>query len=383
MNILKMRALRGRRPYALWAFLVVLMLAPAAPGMARDDDTVAMLRRAGKVFAGIAQETYPKVVVVTTDRPVPAERTPTRPEDRIERRRFRDRAPFEPPPFFRMPGARQPARGLGIIASSEGLIITSSHVISDAETIRVTLADDRSFRAKVVGSDPATGIAVIRIEASDLPVLDLTNADAVELGDWVLSIGNPLGIGRTFTVGLVTGKDRSHLGMADYESYIQIDRALNSGDMGGPLLNLDGEVVGINAATIAGQRGAGFGLAIPVDMVKSVYEQLVATGTVRRGFLGVGLQDQDINAEAAAALGLPPQTGTLITDVVEGSPSAEAGLKKGDIIVELNGVRIRSSEQLRLAVARLKPGEQVEVVVMSEGERKTHSIELAQRPTAR
>ncbi len=381
MNILKMRALSDRRPCALWILLIALMLAPAGPGMARDDETVAALRRAGRVFAEIAQEAYPKVVIVATHRPVPAERTPTRPEGRIERRRFRDATPFEPPPSFRMPGARQQARGLGIIVSREGLIITSSHVISDAETIRVTLADNRSFDAKVVGADPATGIAVIRIEASNLPAFELKDAGAAELGDWVVSIGNPMGIGRTFTVGLVTGKDRSHLGMADYESYIQIDRALNLGDTGGPLLNLDGEAVGINAATVAGQRGAGFGLATPVDMVKSVYEQLVATGTVRRGFLGVGLQD--IDAEAAAALGLPPQTGTLITDVVEGSPSAEAGLKKGDIIVELNGVQIRSSEQLRLAVARLKPGEQVELVVMREGERNTYSIELAQRPTAR
>ena len=381
MNTLKMRASSGKRPYTLWILLIMLMLAPAVPGMARDDDTVAMLRRAGKVFAEIAQEAYPKVVVIATDRPVPAERTPTQPQGRIERRRFRDVVPFEPPPVFRMPQARPGARGLGIIVSSEGFILTSSHVISDAETIRVTLADNRSFRAKVVGTDPATGIAVIRIEAPNLPVLDLAEADAVELGDWVVGIGNPMGIGRTFTVGLVTGKNRSHLGIVDYESYIQIDRALNFGDMGGPVLNLHGEVIGINAATIGGQTGAGFRLAVPVDMVKYVYEQLVATGTVQRGFLGVALQD--INPEAAEGLGLPPQTGTLVTEVMKDSPAIEAGWKKGDVIVELNGVQIRSSDHLRLAVARLKPGEQVEVVVMSNGERKTHSIELAQRPAAR
>jgi serine protease Do len=381
MNILKMRALSDRWSCALWILLIALILAPAVPGMARDDDTVAALRRAGRVFAEIAREAYPKVVVVETDRPGSAERAPRSPQGRLERRRFQDRAPFEAVPSLTLPQIQREARGLGMIVSSNGLILTSSHVISDAGTVRVTLADDRSFNAKVVGADPATGIAVIRVEASNLPAFELTDTDAVELGDWVVSIGNPMGIGRTFTVSLVTGKDRSRLGMVDYESYVQIDQALNFGDTGGPLLNLDGQVVGISAATVAGRTGAGFGLAIPIDMVKYVYEQLVATGKVRRGFLGVALQD--INPEIAEALRLPPHTGALIADVVGGSPAAEAGWKKRDVIVELNGVRIRSSDQLRLAVARLKPGEQVELVVMSDGQRETHSIKLAQRPGPR
>ncbi|GEM_PF-2156175 len=380
MNILKMRAPSDRRSCALWILLVALMLAPAGRGLARDDETVAALRRAGKIFAEIAQEAYPKVVVVTADRPGSAERTPRSLQGRIERWRSRDAAPFEPAPSLTLPQVQREARGLGMIVSGDGLILTSSDIIRDAETVRVTLADDRSFDAKVVGSDPPTGIAIIRIEASSLPAFELKDAGAVELGDWVVSIGNPMGIGRTFTAGLVTGKDRSHFGMADYESYIQLDRALSLGDIGGPLLNLDGQVVGINAATFAGRTGAGFGLAIAIDAVKYAYEQLVATGTVQRGFLGVALQD--VNPEIAETFGLPAHTGTLIANVVEGSPAAEAGCKTGDVIVELNGVRIRSSEQLRLAVARLKPGEQVELVVMSDGERKTHSIKLAQRPGA-
>ena len=380
MNILKMRTLSDRRSCALW-ILVALILAPAERGMAQDDETIAALRRAGEVFAKIAQEAYPKVVVVTTDRPDSAGRAPRSPQGRLERRRSREAAPFEPAPFLTLPQVQREARGLGMIVSSDGLILTSSHIIRDAGTVRVTLADDRSFDAKVVGTDPATGIAVIRIETSSLAAFELTDTDAVELGDWVVSIGNPLGIGRSFTAGLVTGKDRSHLQMADYESYIQIDRALNPGDTGGPLLNLDGQVVGINAATVAGRTGAGFGLVIPIDAVKYAYEQLVAKGTVQRGFLGLALQD--INPEIAEALGIPPRTGTLITDVVASSPAAEAGLKARDVIVELNGVQVHSSDQLRLAVARLKPGEQVEVVVMSDGQRETHSIELAQRPTAR
>jgi len=229
----------------------------------------------------------------------------------------------------------------------------------------------------VIGTDPATDIAVVKIEAENLPVLEPGDSGSTKLGDWVIAIGNPMGIGRSFKLGLITGKNRSGLGLADYEDFIQTDAAPSLGDGGGPMLDLQGRVVGINTAVIGAERGGGVGLAIPINMARTVYEQLIETGVVERGFLGIQLQD--LSAERAVALGLEDTGGVVVISVIDDSPAQEAGLRSRDVIVEFEGDQITSSNQLRHAVGSLKPGAQIKVVVIRDGETKRLTIALGER----
>jgi serine protease Do len=356
---------------------------------------MAALQEIGREFARIAEEAYPGVVTIVVNRSGSSEeavremlrqrgsrsrldRRDLR-EGPSEARRSRPTVPEDLVRGLRVQPIRQLSRGLGILVSADGRVITNNHIVSDANSIEVKLADGRSFQGKVVGTDPATDIAVLKIEAEGLRALELGDSDAVVLGDWVIGIGNPMGIGRSFTAGLVTGRDRSGLGMADYENFIQTDAAPALGDGGGPLLDLQGRVVGMNTAVLGSEWGRGIGLAIPINMVKTVYEQLIETGVVGRGFLGIMLQDLD--AKTAKALGLEKVTGVVIAKVMEGSAAEEAGLRSGDVIVEFEGKKISSSNQLRHAVAALEPGTRVEVAVIRDGETKRFTVTLGERPS--
>jgi serine protease Do len=247
-------------------------------------------------------------------------------------------------------------------------------VVEDAEKISVTLTDGRKFTAKVVGRDPQTDIAVIKVDSQDLPAITLANSDRIEVGDVVLAVGNPFGLGQTVTSGIVSAKGRATLGL-DYEDFIQTDAAINPGNSGGALVDADGRLVGINTAILSRSGGnQGIGFAVPVNLARWVMDGLVENGSVQRGFLGVMIQD--VNADLAQAFDLGAVRGALVSEVTPDSPADKAGLKSGDVITEFNGKSVEDSRRLKLAVGATEPGKPVEVTVIREGNPETFKIAL-------
>jgi serine protease Do len=287
--------------------------------------------------------------------------------------------------FFGRPNRRstpqqrtQPAQGSGFVISADGYILTNNHLAGETSKITVKLNDGREMVAKVVGTDPESDVAVIKVEAEDLAYLELADSDEVKVGQWVIAVGNPFGLNHTVTAGIVSAVGRS-IGLNQYEDFIQTDAAINPGNSGGPLLNIDGEVIGINTAIISQSGGnMGIGLAIPVNMAKSIYEQLIDNGTVSRGFLGVTIQDLD--PKLAELMGMENTRGVLFPEVTADSPADKAGLKKDDVLVEFEGEAIENKDVFRNRVARLKPGTKVDLVVIRDGERKKVTVELGERP---
>jgi serine protease Do len=277
---------------------------------------------------------------------------------------------------------RQRGVGSGVIFSSDGYILTNHHVIEDAEEVRVQLLDEREFDAKVVGSDAKTDIAVLKVEGANLPTLPLGNSAAVEVGDIVLAIGNPFGIGQTVTMGIVgaTGREFGIMAQqAGYEDFIQTDAAINPGNSGGALINTRGQLVGINTAILSRSGGnQGVGFAVPVNLAHHVTKQLVEHGRVQRGFMGVGIQD--VSLAMSKTLDLPDSHGAVITGVNEGGPAAEAGLKQYDVIRSIDGREIRDSRELRLAVANHAPGDTVDVAVLRDGSEQSFEVRLEEFP---
>ncbi len=247
--------------------------------------------------------------------------------------------------------------GSGVIISPDGYILTNNHVVEGADELKVGLADDREFIAKVIGADPKTDVAVIKIEAENLPTLTLADSDKLRVGDVVFAVGNPLGVGQTVTSGIVSAKGRNQLGLLDggYESFIQTDAAINLGNSGGALVDAKGRLIGINSAIISTSRGSiGLGFAIPINLASSVLQSLIATGTVTRGFLGVTAQT--VTVDDATALGLAMGThGAMITDVTPGSPADKAHLKRGDVVLTYNDHPVLGWEDLRLMIAETLP----------------------------
>jgi serine protease Do len=289
-------------------------------------------------------------------------------------RRFFDREssggmPSQP---FRMP--EQQGAGSGVVVTEDGYILTNNHVVEEASEINVTLADGRELEAQVVGRDPQTDIAVLKIEATDLPALTLADSDQIEVGDIVLAVGNPFGLGQTVTTGIVSAKGRATLGL-DYEDFIQTDAAINPGNSGGALVDVDGRLIGINTAILSRSGGnQGIGFAVPTNLARWVMEGLVSHGTVERGYLGVMIQD--LNTELAEVFGLEEPRGALISEVTPDSAAEKAGLKSGDVITEFNGKAVEDSRRLKLAVGATAPGRTVEVTVMRDGGRRTFEVAL-------
>jgi serine protease Do len=276
---------------------------------------------------------------------------------------------FKDSPQFREQFRRQGA-GSGVIISEEGYILTNNHVVEGAEQITVTLANSQEYTAEVVGRDRKTDLAVLKVEPTEsLPVATMGISDALQVGDWVLAIGNPFGLGHTVTSGIVSAKGRV-IGAGPYDDFIQTDASINPGNSGGPLFNMQGEVVGINTAILPHGRGIGF--AIPIDTARPLIPQLITTGSVTRGYLGVGIQS--VTPALATALKLQESAGVLVADVVPGSPAEHAGIRRGDVIVMYKNEPVEDARDLPTMVAATPVGEEVEVVVLRDG--KKHELPL-------
>ncbi len=355
----------------------VFFYPPAADaGQAKiSGKSVKLLQETGRAMAEVAAAVRPAIVNISTTTTV---------------KMSGGMNPFYNDPFFRRffgePfGHNQPQErksgGLasGVIVSPEGYIITNYHVVKGADEIKVTLSDRREFKGKVVGSDPKTDIAVVKIDAKDLPTVSWGDSDALEVGDIVLAVGNPFGLNQTVTMGIVSATGRENVGIADYEDFIQTDAAINPGNSGGALVNAQGQLVGINTAIYSTSGGyMGIGFAIPSNMVKTIMTSLIKTGKVVRGWLGVSIQR--ITPDLASQFNLKSENGSLVSDVVEKSPAEKAGLKRGDVIVEYDGRKADDPNELRNMVAGSMPGEEHAVTVEREDKRLTLKVKIGELP---
>ncbi|QEM66832.1 DegQ family serine endoprotease [Geobacter sp. FeAm09] len=258
---------------------------------------------------------------------------------------------------------RDKSLGSGFIISKDGYIVTNDHVVRDAESVQVKLSNDKVYDAKVVGGDQKTDIAVIKINATDLPTAVLGDSDKLEVGQWAIAIGNPFGLDRTMTVGVISATGRSNVGIETYENFIQTDASINPGNSGGPLLNIYGEVIGINTAIVAAGQGIGF--AIPANMAKPIFSQLIQKGNVSRGWMGVTIQP--VTEELAKSFGLKQTRGALINDIMKGSPAEKAGIRQGDVIVAFGGTDVKDPSHLQRLVAESGIGKPVKVTVFRDG----------------
>ncbi|MFG0328426.1 MAG: Do family serine endopeptidase [Phycisphaerales bacterium] len=352
-----------------------------------DDATLRHAERLSAAFQAVADGIQDSVVSIQSARRMTAPQTPFR------------LSPFQGTPFGDLfgendsfgtpaPEQEQPrefwqeGQGSGFVISADGYIITNNHVIDSADQITVRFSDDRSYPAEIVGTDPRTDIAVIKVDADGLSPAKLGDSNDLHVGQWVVAAGNPFGLQSTITAGIVSATGRSRVGIADYEDFIQTDAAINPGNSGGPLVNLYGEVVGVNTAIYSGRGGGGnvgIGFAIPINMVKSIKDSLISEGRVVRGFLGAVIQN--LNEGLAKSFGFEGTNGVLIAEVSEGGPADEAGLQPGDVVTRFGGERVSKMDELRLRVAETKPGSEIEVVFHRDGEKMTKSVTIGELET--
>jgi len=337
-----------------------------------------------KAFVAVAQVVGPAVVQVQTVTKVTGSSFPGFDMNPPGFPDFPGGDPFQF--FFGPHGGEQKdfyteGNGSGVIVSPEGYILTNNHVVEGAKEIKVALTDGREFDATVVGADPSSDIAVIKIEAEGLPVAPLGNSDDLQVGDWVVALGSPFGLENTVTAGIVSATGRTNMRLADYEDYIQTDAAINPGNSGGALVNLAGQVVGINTA-IASRTGGymGVGFAIPVNQARDVMDQLIDTGKVTRGWLGVSIQD--VTPELRETLGLDENAnGALVGEVMSDTPAGQAGIKVGDVIVGMDGQAVSDANELRNRVAVTRPGKQVHLALLRDGGERTVTVTVGERPS--
>ncbi|HEX8109362.1 MAG TPA: DegQ family serine endoprotease, partial [Kofleriaceae bacterium] len=330
----------------------------------------------GRTIADDAAQDTPSVVNVFSER-------------RVDRG---DRAPGLADPFFRyffgVPRGvqRAPQRerslGSGVIVSPDGVILTNSHVVENAETIKVALKDGRELDARLVGTDPQSDIAVLRVDQTQLPAIAIADSSKSRIGDLVLAIGNPFGIGQTVTMGIISAVGRANMGITDYEDFIQTDAAINPGNSGGALVDMDGKLVGINTA-IASQTGGyqGIGFAIPSNMAMQIETAILRDGKVTRGWLGIAVQD--VTSDLAKAMDLTPHHGVLVSDVAHGGPAARAGIQRGDVITAIDGTALDDAGQLRTMVALAGKNKRVAVQLERHGKPMTVQATLGEAPTTR
>jgi serine protease Do len=278
---------------------------------------------------------------------------------------------------------RERSLGSGVIVSPEGYVLTNNHVVDGATDIKVTLSDKREIKAAIVGTDPKTDVAVLKLEGSNFPAITLGDSSKVQVGDYALAIGDPFGVGQTVTMGIVSAKGRGNLGIEDYEDFIQTDAPINPGNSGGALINNRGELVGINTAILSHGSGGneGIGFAIPVNLARQVMNQLLDHGKVTRGYLGVVVQP--ISPAMAKALGQSEPTGALVGDVSVKGPAQSAGVERGDIILELNSESVSDANELRNTVSMLQPGETVKLKISRNGSVRDLSVKLGELPASK
>ncbi|MBO8093213.1 MAG: DegQ family serine endoprotease [Prosthecochloris sp.] len=354
------------------------LTAEASPALGRQP--IATLQDLNNAFVQIAESATPSVVTIFTEKTV--NRRMVSPFDLFG-------SPFDD--FFNIPrerdsnGGKEVLKGLGsgVIVSREGYILTNNHVIDNADVIYIRTHENRKVVAEIVGKDPKTDLAVIKVDPDgiELDPIAIGDSDALRVGEWVIAIGSPLGenLARTVTQGIVSAKGRANVGLADYEDFIQTDAAINPGNSGGPLVNINGELVGINTA-IASRTGGfeGIGFAVPSNMARKVMQALIDEGKVTRGWLGVTIQDVDENIARGLQLSRPE--GVLVGTVVEGGPAEKAGVKTGDVILEIDGRKVDDTIELRNRIAATSPGSTVKLDVWRNGSRRQLSVKLSELP---
>src|SRR5215831_4016216 len=329
-------------------------------------------------YAPVVKNVLPSVVNISSSKVVKASPEAGGQMDPLFRQFFGDEGgPFNDVPKDR----REKSLGSGVIVSPEGYILTNNHVVDGATDVRVTLSDKREFGAKVVGTDPKTDVAVLKIDGSNLKPITLGDSSKVEVGDTALAIGDPFGVGQTVTRGIISAKGRGNLGIEDYEDFIQTDAPINPGNSGGALINDRGELVGINTAIIAEGSGGsqGIGFAVPVNLAHKVMEQILKNGKVVRAYMGI--LPQDMTPEMAKAFGEKEARGIVVGDVTPKSPAQEGGIQRGDIILAVNGKPVNDSNQLRMDISMMQPGSNVKLTVLRNGSEKQMSLKLAEVPT--
>jgi serine protease Do len=325
-----------------------------------------------RAFSEIASSISPSVVNISTTKIMKREAVPLLDDPFSE---F-----FSPLRDFKMPKKwKEQSLGSGVIISPDGYIITNNHVVEQGDEIRVTLFDKRSFKAKLIGADTKTDVAIVKIDAENLYSVQWGDSDRLQVGEFVLAIGNPYGLNHTVTMGIISAVGRANVGIADYEDFIQTDAAINPGNSGGPLVNTKGELIGINTAIFSRSGGyQGIGFAVPSNMARLVMDQLIQKGKVTRGWLGVTIQE--ITPELSQKFGLKSAKGALIGDVAKGSPAEKAGIKRGDIILEFNGKKVSDVGNLRNMVAQSKIGAQIPLTIMRSGKEYALQVTTTELP---
>ncbi len=346
-----------------------------AGGKTISPDSKKLLGNFSNALAEVAEVVRPAVVNISTTTTIPAQENPFGDmfNDPFFRRFFGDQ--FNHPGLNRK--QKSSALGSGVIVSDKGYLLTNSHVVKGADEINVVLYDKREFKGTIVGIDSKTDLAVVKIDAKDLPTVTIGSSSALKTGDVVLAIGNPFGLNQTITMGIVSAVGRSRIGLADFEDFIQTDAAINPGNSGGALVNTNGELIGINTAIFSTSGGyMGIGFAIPSDMATIVMDSIIKNGKVIRGWLGVSTQP--LTPELAQTFKIKDQTGALVSGVIANSPADKAGLKRGDLIIGLAGKSVADPVSLRNMVASLSPGTKIEIKIIREAAERSLSAILAE-----
>ena len=357
-----------KRTFFFLSWMILMLVLPVWSLNAAEKTTEKDWRSG---FVGVANKVKPSVVAIRSERTVTV--GPGYGED------FFKGTPFED--FFKQHGGppvkrKQMGEGSGVIVDGKGYILTNYHVVAGAEKITIHLFDGRELKGTVRGTDPRTDLAVVHVETTDLPVAVIGDSDKIQVGEWAIAVGSPFGLEETVTVGVISAKGRSGLGTGTYEDFLQTDASINPGNSGGPLVNIDGDVIGINAMII--QPGQGIGFAIPINLAKTIMLELIKTGKVIRPWVGIGLQD--ITPDLMKYFNLKEKEGALISQVYSGSPAEQVGLKVGDVVIEVDGVKVKSTQDVVREVLKKKVGQKVNFVVLREGKRTQVSVTTAQMP---